>query len=141
MTALGLALAELPAKLAAHVALSAAALALAIVVAVPTVLLARRRPRLRAAALGLAGLIQTVPALALLALFYPALLALRQVAGIDVPVLGPVPALLALALYALLPLLRGGIGGLASVDPAVVEAADAIGMTPGQRLVSVELPL
>ncbi len=138
---LAAAFADLPHRLAAHIGLSAAALALAIAVAVPLVLLARRRPRLRGAVLGLAGLVQTIPALALLALFYPALLALRDVAGARVPVLGFLPALLALALYALLPLLRGGIGGLASVDPAVTEAADGIGMTPRQRLLSVELPL
>ena len=135
------ALAMLPAKLAAHVGLSAAALALALVVAAPLVLLARSRPRLRWTALGGAGLIQTIPALALLALFYPVLLALRQAAGSSVPVLGFVPALLALALYALLPLLRGGIGGLMGVDRDVVEAADGVGMTPAQRLVQVELPL
>ena len=139
--ALAAALAELPAKLAAHVALSAAALTLAVAVAAPLVVLALRRPRLRWLALAGAGLVQTVPALALLALFYPALLAVRGLAGGTVPVLGFLPALLALALYALLPLLRGGIGGLMGVDRDVLEAADGIGMTPRQRLLSVELPL
>jgi len=138
---LAAAIAALPAKLAAHIALSAAALALALIVAAPLVLLARGRPRLRWAALAGAGLIQTIPALALLALFYPALLAVRGVTGGRLPVLGFLPALLALALYALLPLLRGGIGGLAGVDPDVVEAADGIGLTRRQRLIEVELPL
>ncbi len=141
MSPLAAALAELPYRLAAHVALSAAALALALLVTVPLVLASRRSRGVQAALLGAAGLVQTIPALALLALFYPALLALRGLAGVELPVLGFVPALLALALYALLPLLRGGIGGLASVDPAVVEAADGIGMTPRQRLLAVELPL
>ena len=139
--ALAAALAELPAKLAAHVALSAAALALALAVAAPLVLAARSRPWLRRLALAVAGLVQTIPALALLALFYPALLAVRGLAGGTVPVLGFLPALLALALYALLPLLRGGIGGLLGVDCDVLEAADGIGMTPRQRLLAVELPL
>ena len=139
--ALAAALAGLPAKLAAHVALSAAALALAMLVAAPLVLLARSRPRLRWAALAVAGLVQTIPALALLALFYPALLAVRGVTGGSLPVLGFLPALLALALYALLPLLRGGIGGLLGVDADVIEAANGVGMTARQRLVLVELPL
>jgi osmoprotectant transport system permease protein len=139
--ALAAVVAELPAKLAAHVTLSAAALALAVVVAAPLVLVAQGRPRLRWAALALAGLVQTIPALALLALFYPALLGLRGLTGGTFPVLGFLPALLALALYALLPLLRGGLGGLDGVDRAVVEAADGVGMTRRQRLLQVELPL
>ncbi len=139
--ALAAALAGLPAKLAAHVALSAAALALAMLIAAPLVLLARSRPRLRWAALAVAGLVQTIPALALLALFYPALLAVRGMTGGSLPVLGFLPALLALALYALLPLLRGGTGGLLGVDADVIEAANGVGMTARQRLVLVELPL
>ncbi len=139
--ALAAALAALPPKLAAHVALSAAALALAIVVAAPLVLVARARPRLRWAALAFAGLVQTIPALALLALFYPALLAVRGVTGGSLPVLGFLPAFLALALYALLPLLRGGLGGLMGVDADVIEAANGVGMTARQRLFDVELPL
>ncbi len=134
-------LAALPDKLAAHVALSVAALALALSVAAPLVLLARSRPWLRRSALAAAGLVQTIPALALLALFYPTLLAIRGVTGGTLPVLGFLPALLALALYALLPLLRGGLGGLDGVDRDVIEAADGIGLTPRQRLLLVELPL
>ena len=139
--ALTAALAALPAKLAAHIVLSAAALVLAIALATPLVLIVRTRPRLQAAVLGAAGFVQTIPALALLALFYPALLALRGLVGGSLPVLGFLPALLALALYALLPLLRGGVSGLASVAPEVLEAADGIGLTRRQRLTMVELPL
>ena len=139
--ALADALTALPTKLAAHVGLSAAALALSVAAAVPLILAARSKPRLRIVALATAGLVQTIPALALLALFYPVLLALRGLAGGTLPVLGFLPALLALALYALLPLLRGGIGGLLALDPAVLEAADAVGMTPRQRLITIELPL
>lgn len=138
---LAVAIADLPAKLAAHVVLSAAALALALAVAAPLVLLARDRPRLRALVLAVAGLVQTIPALALLALFYPALLGVRGLVGGGFSVLGFLPALLALALYALLPLLRGGLGGLLGVNRDVLEAADGIGMTRRQRLIAVELPL
>ncbi len=139
------ALAMLPDRLAAHLGVSAAALALAIVVAVPLVLLMANRPRLRSLVLAAAGVIQTIPALALLALFYPLLLligqATQRLAGFGIPALGLLPSLLALALYALLPLLRGGADGLASVAPETLDAADGIGMTRRQRLFQVELPL
>jgi osmoprotectant transport system permease protein len=135
------ALALLPARLAAHIGLSAAALGLALLLSVPLVLLMLRYARAAPPVLGIASLIQTIPALALLALFYPLLLVLRTASGVDVPVLGFLPALLALTLYALLPLLRGAMTGLRGVDPAVVEAADAIGMTRLQKFVRVELPL
>jgi osmoprotectant transport system permease protein len=120
-------------------------MALAIVVAVPLVALLVAKPRLRPSVLGAAAVIQTVPALALLALFYPLLLLLSQatqrLAGFGVPALGLLPSLLALALYALLPLVRGGVDGLASVPPETRDAADGIGMTRRQRLLHVELPL
>ncbi|WP_426167308.1 ABC transporter permease/substrate-binding protein [Sandarakinorhabdus sp. DWP1-3-1] len=139
------ALAMLPDRLAAHLGVSAAALALAIAVAVPLVLLMAARPRLRAGVLAAAGVVQTIPALALLALFYPLLLLVggltQRLAGFGVPALGLLPSLLALALYALLPLLRGGSDGLASVAPETLDAADGIGMTRRQRLLQVELPL
>jgi osmoprotectant transport system permease protein len=135
----------LPDRLAAHLGGSAAALALAIVVAVPLVALMVARPRLRGPVLTLAAVIQTVPALALLALFYPLLLligaATQRLAGFGVPALGLLPSLLALALYAVLPLVRGGIDGLNSVAPETLDAADGIGMTRQQRLWQVELPL
>jgi osmoprotectant transport system permease protein len=139
------AIAMLPDRLAAHLGVSAAAIALAILVSVPLVLLMAGRPRLRAWVLGVAGVIQTIPALALLALFYPLLLALGQLtqmmAGFGIPALGLLPSLLALSLYALLPLVRGGVDGLASVPPETLDAADGIGMTRRQRLLHVELPL
>jgi osmoprotectant transport system permease protein len=139
------AFAMLPDRLAAHLGVSAAAMALAIVVAVPLVMLLAARPRLRPSVLGAAAVIQTIPALALLALFYPLLLlvsqATQRLAGFGVPALGLLPSLLALALYALLPLVRGGVDGLASVPPETRDAADGIGMTRRQRLLHVELPL
>ncbi|MBB6226161.1 osmoprotectant transport system permease protein [Polymorphobacter multimanifer] len=135
----------LPDRMAAHLGVSAAAVGLALLIAVPVVLVMAGRPRLRAAVLTAAGVVQTVPALALLALFYPLLLALsaltERLAGFGVPALGFLPSMLALTLYALLPLLRGGADGLASVPPATLDAADGIGMTRGQRLLHVELPM
>jgi osmoprotectant transport system permease protein len=132
---------QLPQALAAHLAISGAAVALAVLVAAPLVLLMPARPLLRRAVMGFASTVQTIPALALLALFYPLLIGLGRLTGINVPALGLAPSLLALTLYALLPLLRGGAGGLASVPESVRDAARAIGMTARQRLVHVELSL
>ncbi len=135
----------LPGYLAGHVALSAAALLLGLVVGLPLALASARIPAVRLPALGFASLVQTVPSLALLALFYPLLLALaalaRMVSGHGFSALGFLPSLLALSLYALLPILRNGVAGLTGLDPAVVEAARAVGMTPRQRLIQVEAPL
>jgi osmoprotectant transport system permease protein len=132
---------SLPSALAAHLAISVAALVLALLVATPLVLLMPGRPWLRRLVMGLASVVQTVPALALLALFFPLLVLLRNLTGLPVPSLGLLPSLLALALYALLPLLRGGAGGLAAVPESVRDAARAIGMSPAQRLFHVELSL
>ncbi len=132
------ALSRVPPLLAAHVQLSLAALALALLIAGPLAIIAARRPRLAAVALGLASFVQTIPSLALLALFFPLIL---FVGGGRLPALGFLPSLLALTLYALLPLLRNGVAALRGIDPAVIEAADAVGMTPWQRLRLVEAPL
>jgi osmoprotectant transport system permease protein len=135
------AVAELPVLLRAHLLLSAAALAIAVAIGLPLALWAAGRPRLRAPLLAAVGLVQTVPALALLALFYPMLLILGRFTGIAVPALGFLPALIALALYALLPIVRNAVLAIEGLDPAVVEAAHGMGMTRRQRLLLVELPL
>jgi osmoprotectant transport system permease protein len=139
------ALALLPERLGQHVLLSAAALALGLAVSLPLAVVAARRPRLRWAALTVAGLIQTIPGLALLALFYPLLLAVSALTvrlfGLQTPALGFLPALFALGLYSMLPILRNTVAGLTGIDPAVTEAADGVGMTPTQRLWRVEAPL
>lgn len=135
------ALASLGPQLAAHVLLSAAAIALGIAVALPLAVWASRSPPVARLALGFASLVQTVPALALLALFFPILLSLRVVLGEGVPTLGFLPALLALALYALLPVLRNAVTAQANLDPGVIEAADGVGMTGWQKLRLVEAPL
>ena len=135
----------LPERLAWHVLLSASALALGLLIALPLGVLAARSPRLRWPALALAGLVQTIPSLALLALFYPLLLLLSNFAksmfGHGFSALGFLPSLLALTLYSMLPILRNTVAGLTGVDPAVVEAARGVGMTDRQRLWRVELPL
>ena len=128
-------------ELAAHLVLAFAALALGIAIALPLIVAAARNRHAARAALGLASLVQTVPALALLALFYPLLLWLSALVGGGIPALGFLPALLALALYAVLPILHNGVAGLRGLDPAVREAADAMGLTAGQKLRWVEAPL
>ena len=135
----------LPDRLAWHVVLSAAALVLGIVLSLPLAVAAARSARLRWPVLALASLIQTVPSLALLALFYPLLLALSTVTaqtfGLKIQALGFLPSLLAPTLYSMLPILPNGVAGLTGVDPAVLEAADGVGMTPRQKLWRVQVPL
>lgn len=135
------ALAGLGDELAAHVLLAASAIALGIAVALPLAIWAARSATVARIALGFASLVQTIPALALLALFFPILLSLRAVFGEGLPTLGFLPALLALALYALLPILRNAVTAQAHLDLGVLEAADAMGMTGWQRLRLVEAPL
>jgi osmoprotectant transport system permease protein len=141
----GEALAHLPDYLGSHVRVSVAALALGLVVSLPLAIAARNRPLMRGALLGLASIVQTVPGLALLALFYPLLLALSSVSlqwfGFGFSAFGFLPAVLALALYSMLPVLRNTITGLNGVEPSILEAAQGVGMTELQSLVSVELPL
>ena len=138
------ALALLPDYLAWHVVLSASALGLGLLVGAPLAITARRRPRLRAASLGLASLIQTIPSLALLALFFPLLLALsrasRMLTGHGFSALGFLPSLLALSLYSLLPILRNGTAALMGVHAGLGEAARSLGLTRRQALWLVELP-
>jgi osmoprotectant transport system permease protein len=139
------ALAHLPDYLGNHVRVSVAALALGLLVSLPLAIAARGAPLLRGALLGLASIVQTVPGLALLALFYPLLLALAALSlnwfGFGFSAFGFLPAVLALALYSMLPVLRNTVTGLHGIDPAILEAAQGVGMTPRQSLFKVELPL
>ncbi len=139
------AFALLPGYLAWHVLLSASALVLGAAISLPLAVAASRSPRLRWPLLAGAGLIQTIPSLALLALFFPLLLLLSRLSetltGHGFSALGFLPSLLALTLYAVLPILRTATTGLMGVDPAVREAADGVGMTQRQKLWRVELPL
>jgi osmoprotectant transport system permease protein len=135
----------LPGYLSQHVVLSAAAMALGLLVSLALVVAAVRSERVRWPVLAFASLVQTVPSLALLALFYPLLLALSGLAenvfGSGFSALGFLPSLLALALYSMLPVIRNGVAGILNIDAALVEAARGVGMTDWQRLWRVELPL
>ncbi|HEV7465760.1 MAG TPA: ABC transporter permease [Candidatus Dormibacteraeota bacterium] len=104
-------------------------MAAASVAGLVTGVLAARRPRLEAAALAVAGVILTIPSFALFGM-------LTILLGIGNPAVE-----LGLALYALLPIIRNTRTGLGAVDPAVVEAARGMGMSPAQVLLRVELPL
>jgi osmoprotectant transport system permease protein len=112
-----------------HVVLTATAEALACLLAIPLGIGASRRPSLAAVALAGAGALQTIPSIALLAFMLPLF-------GI-----GAKTAIAALFLYGLLPVLRNTITGLRGVDPRVTEVGRGLGMTPGQLLRQVELPL
>lgn len=135
------AFARVPELAREHLLVSFAAIGLALLLCAPLAVAAHRNRRFAAVALGLASLVQTIPGLALLALFFPVLLAVSTVLGEWVEPLGFLPALLALTLYALLPILRNAVTGLAGVDPAALEAAEGLGMTRWQKLRLVELPL
>ncbi len=115
-----------------HLVLVAVATAIAVGIGVPVGILLTRRPRLARPILGLAGVVQTVPSLALFGFLIP----LPLIGGI-----GARTAIVALIVYALLPILRNTYAGIRSVDPAIVEAATGLGMTTRQRLFWVELPL
>jgi osmoprotectant transport system permease protein len=137
--------AHLPDYLGSHVRVSIAAIALGLAVSLPLALAARNRPVMRSLLLGLASIVQTVPGLALLALFYPLLLAVASLTlkwfGFGFSAFGFLPAVLALALYSMLPVLRNTITGLRGIEPSILEAAKGVGMTPLQSLIKVELPL
>jgi osmoprotectant transport system permease protein len=139
------ALARLPDYLGSHLRVSAAALALGLIVSFPLALFVRNRPAWRGAFLAVASIVQTVPGLALLALFYPLLLILSnwslQWFGKGFSAFGFLPSVLALALYSVLPVLRNTVTGLQGIDPAILEASQGVGMTPRQSLTMVELPL
>src|SRR5580704_13667479 len=112
----------LPGYLGQHVLLSACALLLGLAISLPLAVAASRSALVRWPSLLVASLVQTIPSLALLALFYPLLLALsavsRAVLGHGFAALGFLPSLLALTLYSMLPILRNGVAGLSGVDPA-----------------------
>ena len=139
------ALAHLPDYLGNHVRVSVSALALGLAISLPLAIAVRNRRIPRGVLLGLASIVQTVPGLALLALFYPLLLALASLSlawfGFGFSAFGFLPAVLALALYSMLPVLRNTITGLNGIDAGILEAAQGVGMTPRQSLLSVELPL
>lgn len=115
-----------------HLLLAVGSTAIAVAIGVPLGILLTRRAPLRAGILGSANVLQTIPSLALLGLLIP----LPIVGGV-----GARPAIVALVAYALLPIIRNTYEGIRSIDPAVREAATAMGMTDRQLLRRVELPL
>ncbi len=137
--------ADLPPYLAAHVRLTLLSLAIGLAASLPLGIAAARRPGLERAVLGVASVVQTIPGLALLALMVPLLGALGPAAtslGLTAPPsIGFLPAVIALSLYSVLPMLRNTVTGLAGVDPALREAARGVGMSPREVLLQVELPL
>src|SRR5688572_10687539 len=124
--------AELIGMLEQHLVLVALSLAVAVAIGIPAGVLAVHRPALGRPVLALANVAQTIPSLALLGFLLP----LPLIGGV-----GPRTAVVALILYALLPIVRSTAAGLKSIDPSVVEAGVAMGMTPRQLLRLVELPL
>jgi osmoprotectant transport system permease protein len=115
-----------------HLTLVLIAMAIAIAVAVPLGMVLVSHPRLRSPAMAIASIFQTIPSLALFGFLIP----LPFLGGI-----GEHTAIVALVLYALLPILRNTYVGLTEVDPAILEAAEAMGMTEHQILFRVRLPL
>jgi len=116
-------------RLGEHLALVAISLAAAIVVSIPLGVIAARRRKLGPVILSTTGLIQTIPSLALLAFMVPSL-------G-----LGAKPALVALFLYSLLPIVRNTATGLRDIPASLRESAEALGLPSGARLLRVELPI
>src|SRR5215475_12213990 len=124
--------AEILEATAAHLFLVVVSMAIAILIGVPLGMLLVKRKSLRAAALGFASVLQTIPSLALFGFLIP----LPFLGGI-----GTRTAIIALILYALLPILRNTVVGLTNIDHAVLEAAEAMGMTETQILLKVRFPL
>jgi osmoprotectant transport system permease protein len=115
-----------------HLVLVGISTAVAILIGVPAGVLAARRPRLGAPLVWLVNAAQTIPSLAMFGFLLP----LPLIGG-----LGARVAITVLIIYALLPIVRTTVAGITSVDPSLVEAGTALGMTPGQLLRQVQLPL
>jgi osmoprotectant transport system permease protein len=131
---------SLPARLlrytGQHLYLVSVSLVLAILTAVPLGVVASRRPLLGQVILGLVGILQTFPALALLSV----LIVLLHSLGFQ-SAIGPVPAIIALYLYSLLPIVRNTHTGLHDIPPQVRESAEALGLSSWARLYLIELPM
>lgn len=112
-----------------HIELSLIALFFSLIIAIPLGIYLTRKQRIAEYIIGITGVLQTIPSLALLGLLIPLF-------GI-----GTVPAIIALVAYALLPLLRNTYTGIKEIDPSLLEAASAMGMNGRKRLLKVELPI
>jgi osmoprotectant transport system permease protein len=133
------------AELLRHCALVAGTLGPALMIGLPLGLLAARRPSARGPIYATLNAVQTVPSIALFGLLVAPLAALAvavpALGALGIHGVGPAPALIALVLYALLPVVRNTEAGLHSVDPAAIEAALAMGMSQRQIFWRIELPL
>ncbi len=118
-----------------HIVLSLGATAIALVIGIPLGIAASRVTAVRATVIPVAGIIQTVPSLALYGLL------IVPLGLLGLPTLGTLPALIALTLYALLPIVRNTYLGVSGVDQAVIDAGRGMGMRRGELLLLVELPL
>ncbi|MBD2193944.1 MULTISPECIES: ABC transporter permease [Calothrix] len=115
-----------------HLLMVGIAIGIAVLIGIPLGILITRKTQLRQPILGIANILQTIPSLALFGLLIP------------VPIIGGigiVPAIVALTLYSLLPIIRNTYTGITSVDPAIREAGRGMGMTDQQLLFQVEIPL
>jgi osmoprotectant transport system permease protein len=124
--------AEVLARSVEHIGLVAASMGIALAIGLPLGIAIVRRTALQRWVIGAANVVQTIPSLALFGFLIP----VPWIGGV-----GASTAIVALALYALLPILSNTSTGIAEVDPAVVEAARGMGMTPRQVLWQVQLPL
>ena len=132
-------------ELRTHLLLTLGSLGAATVVALPVGFICAHRARLRAAVLAGLNLVQTIPAIALFGILMAPLAALAAAApwaaAVGIRGIGAAPAVIALFLYSLLPIVANTVAGLARVSPQTVDAARGMGMTQGQVLARVELPL
>ncbi|MEO1561430.1 MAG: ABC transporter permease/substrate-binding protein [Cyanobacteria bacterium J06632_19] len=115
-----------------HLIIVAIAISIAIAIGIPLGILITRQPKLAKPILGFANIVQTVPSLAI----FGFLISVPFLGGI-----GKIPAIVALTLYALLPLIRNTYTGITSIDPAIRETGKGMGMTNRQLLLQVEIPL
>ena len=133
------------AALTRHVALVAGSVGPALAIGFPLGVAAAKRPHVQGPLFAFLNLLQTVPSIALFGLLIVPLsalaVALPPLAALGVGGIGPAPAIIALVLYALLPIVRNTAAGLSGVDPAVIDAARGMGLTPRQIFWRVELPL
>ena len=118
-----------------HLRLTFGSLAAALVAALPLAVVCHRRTRLQAGVLGVLNVVQTIPSIALFGIL------MAPLAALGLGGIGAAPAVVALFLYSLLPIVGNTVVGLARVEPAVVDAARGMGLTPAQTLWQVELPL
>lgn len=120
---------ELLTALIEHMQLSFISLFIAVIIAIPLAIYLTRHKKLAAVMIQITSIFQTIPSLALLGLMIP-------LVGI-----GSVPAIIALVIYALLPILRNAYTGLNEIDPSLNEAADAMGMSRWRKLIKVQIPI